>query len=263
MQKLPWWTEGYGLFGEFYMEGDNSLGGYLQKRKQTLEERTKTEVDGVIKLLNLQQSMAILDIPCGYGRHSLELARRGFSVIGVDINSIHLQKARKELAEENIKIEFVQENMLDISFNKKFDAVINMFYSFGFFDSDEENERVLKNFFNALKPQGKFLMHTDVNMPRIISGKYPTHEVRKLRSGKELVVNDSYDPVTKRINGEWVIKDTEGNEEKKSYSIRVYSKEEFIDLCKKVGFSQCVAYGDWDETGYTSESEDMIIIAKK
>ncbi|CAF4819188.1 unnamed protein product [Rotaria sp. Silwood2] len=70
--------------------------------------------------------------------------------------------------------------MIDINYDNEFDAVINMFYSFGFFETDEENNQVLQNFYNALKPGGKFLFHTDVNIPRILSGKYKEDETRHL-----------------------------------------------------------------------------------
>ena len=153
--------------------------------------------------------------------------------------------------------------MLNINYDSEFDAVINIFYSFGFFESDEDNFKVLQNFFKALKLNGQFLMHTDVNIPFIESGKYKHNETRTLASGGALKIVDKYDPVTKRINGFWILKDKNGKETKKEYSVRVYTKEEFIALCKKVGFRFCKAYSDWDKKPYSKDSEDMIIVATK
>ncbi|MCL5410972.1 MAG: methyltransferase domain-containing protein [Patescibacteria group bacterium] len=258
-----WWSEDYGFFGDFYIEGDNSDEGYLINKKQGLEERTKEEVDGIIKLLSLKNNSKVLDCPCGYGRHSIELARRGIIVTGSDINSIHLGKAEEEAERQGLKVNFVKENMLKLKYNSEFDAVINMFYSFGFFETDEENKEVLKNFYNALAPGGKFLMHTDVNVPTITSGQYKQDEERTLRNGNVLRIIDKYDPKTKRINGTWIIKNQSGEEEKKDYSVRVYTKEEFIDLCYKIGFKECCTYSDWSGEEYTASSEDMIIVATK
>lgn len=258
-----WWSGEYGFFGDFYMQGDDSKEGYHIAQKQNLKQRTLTEVDGVLRLLNLKPKSKILDIPCGYGRHSIELAKRGFVVTGSELNAKHLSVAKKEARKNSAKIQFVKEDMLEISYDSKFDAVINVFYSFGFFESDEDNFKVLQNFFKALKPNGQFLMHTDVNIPFIESGKYKYNETRTLTSGSALKIVDEYDPVKKRVNGFWILKDKSGEEIKKEYSVRVYAKQEFIALCKKAGFRFCKAYSDWDKKPYSKDSEDMIIVATK
>ncbi len=85
-----WWEEDFGFFGDFYMNGDASLEGYLIQKKQTLHERTLAEVQGIRNLLNTDGGK-LLDCPCGYGRHSIELAKQGFDVVGVDLNTDHLQ----------------------------------------------------------------------------------------------------------------------------------------------------------------------------
>lgn len=261
--KNNWWKEEYGFFGDFYIDGDNSEEGYLIDKKQSLEERTRTEVDGVFKLLSLKKGMYLLDCPCGYARHSIELASRGLIVTGVDINSTHLNNAKKAADLKKVKVDFKRESMIDIKYDSEFDVIINMFYSFGFFDTDTENEKVLFNFFNALKPGGKFLMHTDVNIPRIISGKYKNDEIRLLKSGKELRIIDKYNPLTKKIEGKWIITDRDGKKEEKDYFVRVYTKDEFEQLCYKVGFSKVTTYSNWEGDNYFEDSEDMIVVAEK
>ncbi|MFA6255613.1 MAG: class I SAM-dependent methyltransferase [Candidatus Absconditabacterales bacterium] len=258
-----WWSEEYGFFGEFYIEGDNSKEGYRVAQKQTLQQRTTTEVNGIIEILNLQAKSKILDCPCGYGRHSLELAKRGFIVTGSDLNAKHLSVAKQKAEKSLEKIQFVKENMLDLEYNTEFDAIINMFYSFGFFENDEDNVKVLQNFFNALKPNGQFLMHTDVNIPFIEAGKYKHDEIRTIANDGTLRIIDTYNPITKRINGSRILKEKNGNETKKDYSVRVYTKEEFVELCKKVGFRVCKAYSDRDKKPYSKDAEDMIIVATK
>ena len=155
-EKYEWWMEEYGFFGEFYMEGDNSREGYLDEKKQTLADRTKMEARGVISLLDLKPGDRVLDCPCGYGRHSIELLADGMQVVGCDINSVHLGKAIRDAEAREVKYDFRKGNMLTLDFDREFDAVINMFYSFGFFDADDDNFQVLINFYQALKPGGKF-----------------------------------------------------------------------------------------------------------
>lgn len=262
-KETKWWMEEYGFFGDFYMQGDDSVDGYLAGKKQTLLERTECEVNGVIRLLGLKKGDRLLDCPCGYGRHSNRLASKGINVVGCDINSVHLHKAIEYAQIKKLPVEFRKENMIELNYQNEFDAVINMFYSFGFFDTDEENFRVLKNFYDALKPGGKFLMHTDVNITRIESGKYKFDEVRNLTSGRQLRIIDRYDENTKKIYGKWTISDCKGENRTVDYVVRVYSKEEFSEMCYEAGFLKVNTYSDWNGALYDTESEDMIIIAEK
>ncbi|KKP86031.1 hypothetical protein A3B84_01645 [Candidatus Nomurabacteria bacterium RIFCSPHIGHO2_02_FULL_35_13] len=264
MKENPqWWSEEYGFFGKHYLKGDNSKEGYLIDKKQTLEQRTFAETEGIIRLLDLKGEERILDVPSGYGRHSIALAKKGFNVTGIELNAIHLNEAIRNAETAQVTPNFVKGNMIDISHKEEFDAVINVFYSFGFFETDEENKRVLENFFNVLKKGGKLLFHTDVNVPRILAGKYKEDETRNLASGDILRIIDKYNLTDKRVHGTWIIKNKDGKEEKKYYSVRIYTREEFIDLCKQVGFTSFEVYSDWNKTPYSEDSEDMIIIAKK
>jgi SAM-dependent methyltransferase len=261
--NMPWWSEKYGFFGNYYILGDNSKEGYRINQRQTLEQRTLTEVEGVIKLLGLTPKSKILDIPCGYGRHSIELAKRGFKVTGVDLNNKHLSIAKKLAVKNSVLVKFKKENMLDLKRDSEFDAVLNLFFSFGFFKKEKDNFKVLKNFYRALRPNGQFLMHTDVNIPFIKAGKYQHDEVRILANGFSLRIIDKYNSLTERIDGAWIIKDRNGKEIKKAYSVRVYAKDEFIQLCKRAGFKSCAAYSGWRKEQYSKEKQDMIIVARK
>lgn len=148
--------------------------------------------------------------------------------------------------------------MLNFVAPNDFDAVINMFYSFGFFETDDENEKVLSNFFDSLKVGGKFLMHTDVNIPRILSGKYKINEIRTLQNGSKLRIIDQFDERTKRVEVSWTFDGVQ-----KDYSVRVYTKEEFESLCLKVGFQNVQAYSNWNGDYYSEDSEDMIVVGTK
>src|SRR5512145_3011438 len=257
--EKEWWQEDAGFFGRRYMEGDDSQEGYLTD-PQTLEERTATEVAGIIRLLNLEAGQRVLDCPCGYGRHSIGLARSGMDVVGADINSEELAFANQK-AEQLTNIRFVKQDMRCLSFESQFDAVINMFYSFGFFETDEQNFQVLSGFYRALKPNGLFLMHTDVHLPRVLAGKYKFRENRNLRTGNRLEIIDAYNPFTKRIEGSWTL--FQGNsiyEELTPYSVRVFSYEEFADWCYQAGFREVYGYGDWQATALTDDSEDMMVV---
>jgi ubiquinone/menaquinone biosynthesis C-methylase UbiE len=257
-----YWEEGGGFFGRPYMEGDNSFEGYLST-PMDLSQRTSRELDGIVFLLDLKPGQSILDCPCGYGRHSIGLARRGFNVVGSDINGEMLAPALSNSAGIN-NVRFVKENMQYVTYSEEFDAVLNLFFSFGFFETDEENQSVLRNFYNVLRPGGKFMMHTDINVPRITGGTYKLHEKRNLKSGKQLEIVESYDPATKRLLGNWILHSPDGSKQiLPQYNHRIYTFDDFAEDCRAIGFSEVEGYGDWDGSPLTDESEDMIIIAHK
>jgi cyclopropane fatty-acyl-phospholipid synthase-like methyltransferase len=262
MNTSKWWDEAAGFFGDFYFDGDHSQEGHVVAKKMSLDERTAREANGVAHLLALKEGQRILDVPCGYGRHAISLAHRGYDVVGVDLNEQHLQMARSAAAADGLEIKFVKGDMLTLSMPQKFDAVINMFYSFGFFDTDEENMTVLRNFRHVLRPGGQFLMHTDVNVPRVVSCQYKTSETRSLVSGGTLRIREQYNRATKRIDGAWII-DKDGQTEEKLYSVRVYEVAEFTAMCLQAGFKSCTAFGSWEGGRYSSQdSEEIVFVAK-
>jgi SAM-dependent methyltransferase len=260
--KKAFWDDGGGFFGRGYMEGDNSFEGFLSTNR-SLEDRTESEVAGVIRLLGLEPGQSVLDCPCGYGRHAIALARAGFQVTGSDINREMLAPAR-EHSRGLSNIRFVRENMQHISYQNEFDGVINLFFSFGFFETDEENNDVVRRFYEALKPAGRFLMHTDVNVARLMGDRYKFHEIRNLRNGKKLEIVESFDAEQQRLRGQWILIDADGTREPLSpYKHIVYTYDKFAEICREVGFERVEGYGDWQGSQLQDDSEEMMIVAWK
>lgn len=259
-----WWKNQGGFFNDIYLEGDNSLEGFLNSPLD-LNTRTKIEIEGVKRLCGLNRGNRILDCPSGYGRHSLALAAIGFDVTGVDINDRFLAIANEGIRKTKLKnIRFVKKDMRDLNYSNEFDVVINMFYSYGFFEDDKNNIKPLINFYKALKPRGKFLMHTHVTAPKSIKGLIKTHEIRTLKTGKKLELFRQYNEAIKCEEGQWFL--LEGGEKKEAsapYSMRIYTDNEFEALCKNIGFKKVDIFGDWDGTKYKDESDLMIVVATK
>lgn len=111
------------------------------------------EVESILRLLRLRPRARILDVPCGYGRHAVELARRGFQVTGVDISPKLLAQAREAARTRGVAAEFRRGDMRRLRYRQRFDAVLNLFTSFGYF-GDREDLEVLKGFRRALRPGG-------------------------------------------------------------------------------------------------------------
>ncbi|NIT57732.1 MAG: methyltransferase domain-containing protein, partial [Aliifodinibius sp.] len=108
--------------------------------------------------LGIEASSPILDLGCGIGRHTLELAHRGFTVTGVDRTQTYLNKAREKARIGGLEVEFVQADMRSFRRTGAFEAVINLFSSFGYFENPEEDRRVVENVYDSLKPGGRFLV---------------------------------------------------------------------------------------------------------
>lgn len=121
------------------------------------QEQTSREVDFIEDVLSLHQGASVLDLCCGIGRHSIELAKRGYGVTGVDLSKEYLKRARERAKEERVKVKFVQKDMREVDFSQEFDGAINMLMSFGFFGEDD-NIRVIEGVQNSLKKGGKFLI---------------------------------------------------------------------------------------------------------
>ena len=131
-----------------------------QLREEKPPAQTRREVDFVLKALALPPGARILDVPCGYGRHASVLARRGCRVVAVDLSRAMIAEARRRFA-EGPRLAFVRRDMRRLAYRAEFDAVVNLYTSFGYFTA-AENRAVLRRFARALRPGGRLLIdHRD------------------------------------------------------------------------------------------------------
>lgn len=145
------------------------------------EEQAKREVHAMIDWLDVQQAanLPLLDVGCGSGRHSITLDKRGFQVTGFDLSEVLLSEAKKE--DKQQRISWVQGDMRKMPFARNsFTVTVNLFTSFGYFESLAENEKVIANIADVLKQEGQFII--DFLNP--------------------LYVRDNYIPYNKRIDEE-------------------------------------------------------------
>lgn len=131
----------------------------LDIKSQSWIEDTQRQVDFMINIMKLSGNERILDLACGFGRHSLEFARRGYQVVGVDITKDYIEDAQKELKKESLPVEFIQSDVRDIHFNQEFDVVLNMADgAIGYLENEEENLKIFDVISRALRPGGKHFM---------------------------------------------------------------------------------------------------------
>jgi len=122
-------------------------------------DRTEAEVERAMRMLRPQGGERVLDLACGSGRHSLELKRQGFEVVGADISPELLEIARRDAAKEGLEVEFVEADLRELSFDAEFDIVLSLNDgAIGYLETDEENHRTFEVIGRSLKPGGKHLM---------------------------------------------------------------------------------------------------------
>ena len=124
---------------------------------------TDAEVDFLEEELGLEKGDSVLDVGCGTGRHSLELARRGYNVTGIDISEKMLDRGREIAEKENLDIEFIKANAVDFKLKKRYDSAVCLCEgAFGLLnmgeDPMERDIKILKNISSCLKPGGKFIL---------------------------------------------------------------------------------------------------------
>ncbi len=220
---------------------------------------TSEDAERVTSLLGVSPEAEMLDMCCGPGRHSLELARRGFRVTGVDRTAIYLEMARQKAEREGLSIEFVQDDMRYFCRPDSFDAAIMMYTSFGYFENPEENQRVLVNIYRSLKQDGSLLiemMGKEV-LARIFRERdwYEEEGVLYLEERK---ISRNWS----RIENRWIL--LRGQERHEfEFSIWIYSAAELTALLHESGFEAVEIYGDLTGAPYDHTARRLVAVARR
>ncbi len=223
------------------------------------EEQTRSEADFIQKVLQLPPRAQVLDVPCGGGRHSLELAARGYQVTGVDLSADFLKAARAQAAERQLAVAWEQREMCDLPWHGEFDGAFCFGNSFGYLD-DAGNAGFLKAVARALKPKARFVMDTGT----VAESLFPTFlERRWFPVGDILFLsNGRYDHVRSRLDTEYTfIRD--GKPDTRSASTRVYSYRELCRLLEDAGFGDCEGYSSLNQEPFRFGSQRLLLVATK
>lgn len=220
------------------------------------EEKSREEVSGIIELLGLPAGSRVLDVPCGWGRHTRLLQDAGYDVFGADISEPLLHRAeRGETAPGYVAADIRFLPFADHSF----DAALNVFTSLGLFLSDDEDIAALKDIRRVLKPGALFLlesMHRDD-----VIAQYSDRDRWQLPNGIEVRVRRRFDPITgisyERL--QWR-RGEEGG--KKRHALKLRTATEIDQLLHAAGFSRIDYFGDWDGSPFAHTSESLIAVAR-
>lgn len=214
------------------------------------------EVDAIISLLNLTGTERILDACCGVGRHSLEFARRGYSVTGVDITEDFIHAAEESAQAEGLSIHFIISDILEFTPPQLFNVVVNLYTSFGYFASEEEDLLFLRKLKECLVPGGVLLLET--------KGKEVT--ARDFKESEWYEEDGMYVLAKYEIEENWTLLKnrwiliTEDSRCDYTFSHRLYSAHEALDLLKQAGFTNLAAYGSLQKIPYNAKAETLVLL---
>ena len=244
-----WWRDVFDrpTFFELYERSDTAL--------------AVAQTDQIVRLLDLRAPARILDVPCGYGRHSIELARRGYRMTGVDISEMQVAKAREKSAAAGVHAQFIVGDARALPVAGPFDAAINMFLSFGYFATDEENQTMLQEIARALHRGGRLLIDF-WNREHEIRLFQPTITEERDDNIKE-VEEWSFDPLAGRLNWTNTIIFPDGRRESWDHSIRAFTVAEIRKMLEAAGMTVVAICGGLGGEPYTMDSEAAIFVAER
>ena len=242
---------------------------YAKKYDQEVfTQGTIGECDFIEKEIDHNKDIRILDIGCGTGRHSIELAKRGYSVTGIDLSDSQLKRAEEKALETNVNVDFQKADARSLSFNHEFELVIMLCEgAFSLMETDEMNFQILQNAEKALKQPGKLIFTT-------LNGLFPLfHSVKEFmeshtKEGNSTYEQITFDLMTFRDYNITTVEDDFGNKKEFQSNERYYVPSEITWLLKSLNFKAIDIYGAKigafsRDDKLTTEDFEMLVVAEK
>jgi ubiquinone/menaquinone biosynthesis C-methylase UbiE len=236
------------FFGEFYLRA------YVHDEA---DAQAAEDALAAAKLAGVEPGADVVDVPCGYGRHTIALARAGYRVVGVDRSQTLLDEAKRRAGHERwpklVRADYRELPMADESF----DAAFNLFTSLGYL-GDEEDTKVLREIRRVLKPGARLVLET-MHRDRLVSG-FRERDWMLIGEGRLQLQQRTWDPVTGVAQTTQTVIDGAGARESRTFSVRTYSATELLRMLAE--FSSVKAYGSFTGDPLTTTSR-LVIVATK
>jgi SAM-dependent methyltransferase len=227
--------------------------------RATTDEQTRAEADFLEKALRLPAGARVLDVPCGGGRHSLELASRGYQMTGVDISAEFLAVARSRAAERQLSIAWEKRPMLDLPWRGEFDGAYCVGNSLGGLD-DDETAAFFGAVARALKPGARFV----VDNGTIAECLLPSLKERFWMPVGDILflIRTRYDHERGRLGMDFTMV-RGGKEERKSGFQQVYTYRQFCAMLAAAGFEGFEGHGGYGPEPFCLGSHNLVLVASR
>lgn len=248
--RQPWFAEWFNhpLYLQVYSHRDSTEAARC----------IRTIIDRTLPKGHKPSSVTVLDIACGAGRHALELARLGYCVTGNDLSPFLLNTARSEARACNVELSFTCCDMRHLPEGKSYDLIVQLFTSFGYFDSEEDDLRVLGNVSRLLRSNGWYVL--DLINPHHLR-KHLVPVSRRTVAGLDVLEERML--ADNRITKTITITPDEGEPLRFTESVRLFTKEEISALLEKAGMVIESVAGDYSGSPFESEySPRMMLFAR-
>ena len=223
---------------------------------------TKQEVDFLLSELNLQKGQHILDIPCGFGRHAIELSKKGFNVTGIDISETFIKGLHEKIISENLNIKAIQADLLTIPLTEQFAGALCLGNSFGYFDI-YRMKLFVEKVASCLEPGAKFIINSGMIAESILPNflnyaKNKSYTVGNITMDVTNIynANDGY-----MISN--LLYNKEGKTEEHSFKHYVFTLSEVKRLLASYGLRITATYSSTSKTEYKLGDQQVYIVAKK
>lgn len=237
-------------FGEWF---DSPYYHILYKNRDN--EEAKSFIDNLIKYFGFTINDKIQDLACGKGRHAIYLNKKGFNVSGLDLSEKNIEFARSH---ENERLEFHVHDMRIPWKGNSFDYILNLYTSFGYFETKGENQKAINSIAEGLKPTGRILI--DFLNPYTVINNLVPEEIKK--------VNNIDFHIRKFVKGEYIIKDIRFEDRGKEFNfqerVKAIRRIRFLEYFKNAKLEVVDLFGNYDLEPYVAEKSDrMIFVLRK
>lgn len=219
----------------------------------------------VKEIADLKEGDSVLDAGCGLGRISVELAALGLNVTGVDIIQTELDAAAESAEAEGVPLRLINSDLRTFKSDVLYDCAVNLYTSFGYCDTEDEDMEILKNIAASLRDGGTFILEC---VSRETSIKYWTPGEEFDRAGYTVRTEFKVQGAWEGLSSRWILYPLGAPADSKPvidhvFVQRLYSAAELCEKMKRCGFSEAKAYGDYDLSPYDQNLQTMVIVAKK
>lgn len=222
----------------------------------------------VKRIARLKDGDSVLDAGCGLGRISTELALLNLKTTGVDIIESELEAARESAQAENLEINYLNADLRNFHHPLEYDCVINLYTSFGYCDTIDEDMIILKNMCDCVKKGGTFMLEC---VSRETSILYFTEGEVFDRAGYKVVTHFSVEGAWEGLRSQWSLYKMDAdlsNPDVKPvvdhvFTQRLYPATFLKEKIIEFGFSSCEIWGDYDGSAYNQNAKTMLLVARK